>query len=221
MSRTFRDRGIILQKYELGEADALMAVFLQDGGLTRMVAKGVRKLSSRKRGHVELFNSVDVLVAKGRTLDTLVEATALDTFESWRGNLTDVSLAYYVADITLLLLPEEEPQAMVFDQLIQLLAWLGRARHCEALVRWYEVQLLHHLGYWAPNQLASQSRNAVELLEQCVDLSAQQMASLRLAPRLLQEMEHLMSQQLTAVIERQTKTQRFVDRVRELEANYE
>jgi recombinational DNA repair protein (RecF pathway) len=218
MSRTYRDRGIILQKYELGEADILATVFLQDSGMTRMVAKGVRKMTSRKRGHVELFNTVDVLIAKGHNLDVLVEATAIDTFEGWRGDLTTVSLAYYAADITLMLVPEEELQVVVFDQMVQLFAWLGRARHPDALIRWYEVQLLSSLGYWAPNQLISQSQNAVELLERCVDLSAQQMASLRLAPRLLQEMEHLMSQQLVAVIERQTKTQRFVDQVRELDS---
>jgi DNA repair protein RecO (recombination protein O) len=217
MARTYRDTGIVLQKYDLGEADSLVTLLLHDSGLTRAVAKGVRKMSSRKRGHVEVFNNIDALLSRGRNLDVLAEATALDTYNLWREDLSRVSLAYYAADITLMMLPEEEPHPEISQRLNQFLSWLGHANQPANLVRWYEVQLLSNLGYWSAGQLSSSSANAIELLRRFPDLSAQQISSLRVAPQLANELERLLNLKLGTVLERQTKSQKFVDMVRELE----
>lgn len=217
MSSTYRDAGVILQKYELGEADSLLTILLQDGGLTRVIAKGVRRQSSRKRGHVELFNQVECLLAEGRNLDVLTEVHSLDIFEGWRQDLTKVSLVYYIADITKMLLPERQPQPIIYQQLVQLLAWIGHAANPAVLTRWYEVQLLANLGYWAQGQLHSQSQNAVNVLDTFAVVTAQQAASLRVTPQLADELERLMNQQLADILEKETKTQSFVDRVKDLD----
>jgi recombinational DNA repair protein (RecF pathway) len=218
---SYRDTGIILQKYELGEADALLTILLQDAGLTRVVAKGVRRQSSRKRGHVELFNQVDCLLAQGRNLDILTEVASLDIFENWRQDLAQISLVYYAVDLTLMIVPEQQPQPVLYQQLVQFLAWIGHAQHPAVLARWYEVQLLHQLGYWPPDQLSSQSQNAVGILESFSQATAQQVAGLRLAPRLIEELERLMASQIMTVVERQTKSQSFVEQIRDLERRSE
>lgn len=213
---TYRDTGIILQKYNIGEADVLITMLTREGGLVRVAANGARRQASRKRGHLELFNQVRCLMAEGRNLDTLVEAESLDIFDRWRSDLSRISLAYYAADLTLLLLPEGEPQSIIYDQLVQYLAWLGHAQHASVLTRWYEVQLLQHLGYWADGQLDSQSQNAVVVLEQFCVASADQAAVLKVAPALEQEMERLMQQRCATILDREVRSQGFVDRVREL-----
>lgn len=215
---TYRDTGVILQKYELGEADILLTILLQDGGLTRAVANGARRQASRKRGHVEVFNQVQCLLAEGRNLDTLVEAESVDIFDNWRQDLSRISLAYYAADLTLLLLPENEPHAMVYQQLVQLLAWLGYAQNPSVLARWYEVQLLHHLGYWSSSHLDSQSQNAVGLLDSFSLLPAEQVAVLKVTPELEKELERLMRVECMAVVERESRAQKFVDQIREMDA---
>jgi recombinational DNA repair protein (RecF pathway) len=218
MTHTYRDTGIILQKYELGEADSLITLLLLDRGLTRTVAKGVRRLNSRKRGHVELFNQIDALLSQGRNLDILSEASTINSFEAWRHDLGRISLAYYAADITLMLLPEQEPQPLIYQHLTQLLLWLDRALHPEMLVRWYEVQLLVNLGYWNPHQFHSPSLNAIQLLQQSPNLTAEQITQLKLAPQLNQELERLMSISFAPLLERQAKSQSFINQVRDLES---
>lgn len=217
MSNTYRDSGIVLRKYDLGEADVLLTMFLQRSGMVRMVAKGARRQTSRKRGHIELFNHVEGMVAEGRNLDVLTEVYALETFERWRSQLISVSLAYYAADITMMLLPERESQPVVFDTMLQYLAWLGRAADSHVLTRWYEVQLMQQLGYWAPQQLESQSANAVHILGRFGTADARQAANVRVTPPLRDELERMMNVQLSHILEGDSSTRRFLDRVRDLE----
>jgi recombinational DNA repair protein (RecF pathway) len=217
MSNTYRDSGIVLRKYDLGEADVLLTMFLQRSGMVRMVAKGARRQSSRKRGHIELFNHVEGMVAEGRNLDVLTEVYALDTFDQWRSQLISVSLAYYAADITMLLLPERESHPVVFDTLLHYFSWLGRAADSHVLTRWYEVQLLQQLGYWSPDRLESQSANAIHILGRFGAVDARQAANVRVTPPLRDELERMMNSQLGQILEADSATKRFLDRVRDME----
>ena len=62
--RLYRTDAIILRRSDFGEADRLLTVFTPERGKLRLLAKGVRKTTSRKAGHVELFMLTDILVAQ-------------------------------------------------------------------------------------------------------------------------------------------------------------
>ncbi len=218
MSRTYRDSGIVLKRNELGEADTIILLLTRNHGLIRTAAKGVRRIKSRKGGNVELFNQIDALIAQGRNLDILQEATAIDTFEHWRNNLNLVSLAYYVTDITAMMLVEGEQYPYIYDRLIEFYAWLGRVITNTLLVRWYEVQVLNHLGYWSTNNLTSQSHNALALLNSFQNVSVTQVAELKPSDQLAIELERLMRQQLIEVLEREPKSESFMYMVRDLDS---
>ena len=216
MPQTYRDFGLILKRTDLGEADAIVTLLTRQEGVARAVAKGVRKLTSRKGGNVALFNHIDALVTRGRSLDVLSEAEAIATFNIWRSDLERVSQAYYAADITIMLLAEGETYSYIHDQLVSFYGWLGYALVPSLLVRWYEVQLLVSLGFWAANQMQSESQNALTLLDSFAQETASSVAQMRTAPRLTQEMERLMRDRLVQVLERDPKSQNFVFQVQAL-----
>ena len=61
----FRDRGVVLRTYRLGEADKIV-VFLTEGhGKVRAVAKGVRRTTSKFGGRLEPLTQVDLLLVAG------------------------------------------------------------------------------------------------------------------------------------------------------------
>jgi hypothetical protein len=218
MAKTYRDTGLILKRNELGEADSIILLLTRQQGLVRVAAKGVRKMKSRKGGNVELFNQIDALIAEGRSLDILVEATAVDSFEHWRQELNMVSYAYYVTDVTTMMLAEGEQYAYVYDRLVEFYSWLGRVESNTLLVRWYEVQLLNHLGYWSTTNLYSDSTNALALLNSFGQMGVAQLANMRPAEKLSNELERLMRQQLVYVLEREPKSEAFMYMVRDLES---
>ena len=49
----YRDHGVVLRTYKLGEADRIVVLMTAEHGKVRAVAKGVRKTKSRFGGRLE------------------------------------------------------------------------------------------------------------------------------------------------------------------------
>ena len=65
---TLRVEAVVLRHADWGEADRLLTIFTRERGKLRAVAKGARKMRSRKAGHLEPFTRVALLLASGRDL---------------------------------------------------------------------------------------------------------------------------------------------------------
>ena len=68
---TYRDQGVVLRSYKLGETDRILHVLAADRGRIRAVAKGVRRPGSRFGGRLEPFSLVDLQLWEGRNLDVV------------------------------------------------------------------------------------------------------------------------------------------------------
>ncbi|MFA9446951.1 DNA repair protein RecO [Egicoccus sp. AB-alg6-2] len=71
---TYRDQGIVLRSYKLGETDRIVHLCTQGRGKVRAVAKGVRRPGSRFGGRLEAFSHVDLQLYEGRNLDVVNQA---------------------------------------------------------------------------------------------------------------------------------------------------
>lgn len=56
---------LVVKRRDLGEADRILTLFTREQGLLRVVAKGVRRIPSRRGGHLEPFSHL-VVVLSGR-----------------------------------------------------------------------------------------------------------------------------------------------------------
>lgn len=143
----YRVQAIILKRTDIGEADRLLTLFTPDRGKLKAVAKGARKPSSRKTGHVELFNFTSLLIAVGRDIDIVTQADTLDAFLSLRINLDRLSYAYYMAELVDRFTGEEEENLAVFDLLMRGFHWLEKTDNLGRTARYFELHLLDALGY--------------------------------------------------------------------------
>jgi DNA repair protein RecO (recombination protein O) len=66
--RTLRVEALILQHSDWGEADRILRLFSREQGKLRAIAKGARKMRSRKAGHLEPFMRSKLMLAKGRDM---------------------------------------------------------------------------------------------------------------------------------------------------------
>ena len=78
--RSFRLEAVVLRHNDWGEADRLLGLFTLEMGKLRALAKGVRKLRSRKAGHLEPFTRVNLLLARGRDLPLITQVETLDPY---------------------------------------------------------------------------------------------------------------------------------------------
>jgi len=143
---TYKTEGIILKRVSYGEADRILTIYTKHYGKIRAIAKGVRRITSRKAGSLELFNHSVLFLAKGKNLDIISEAQIVNSFRLWRKSLIKVGLAYYFCELVDRLTPDEQENRGVFELLRDYLAKLNKASLPE-LVRSFEEQLLEELGF--------------------------------------------------------------------------
>lgn len=145
--RQYKVTAIVLKRSDVGEADRLLTLLTLQRGKLRAVAKGARKPSARKTGHVELFNSVELQIAVAREIDLVLQAQTLEPFLHLRDDLDRLSYAYYFAELVDRLVEEEIEQREVYDLMLDALHWLETTQHLSRTARFFEMQLLDTLGY--------------------------------------------------------------------------
>lgn len=147
--RHYRVDVLILSRKNTKEADRIVTVFSKQLGKLRLVAKGVRKPSSRKRGSLEVFTFAKLQVAGTPGLGIVTEAQILDSFSPWRKNLRRVAVAYHWAEVVEKLTREGERQEGVFANLLYGLRSLKKRRiSLRSLRKEVDRNLLVALGFW-------------------------------------------------------------------------
>ena len=79
--KKYRIEGVIIKRRNFKEADKILTVFTKKYGKVSVLAKGVRKITSRRGPSVELFNHASLLLHKASFLDIVTEASVYNTFE--------------------------------------------------------------------------------------------------------------------------------------------
>ncbi|MBN1217373.1 MAG: DNA repair protein RecO [Anaerolineae bacterium] len=145
--RLYRTDAIILRRSDFGEADRLLTVFTPERGKLRLLAKGVRKTTSRKAGHVELFMLTDMLVAQGHTWDIISQAEIVEPYRDLRDDLERTGHAYYLAELADRFTEEHDPNRPLFELLAVTLAHLSHSPDPFIVLRYFELHLLSLTGY--------------------------------------------------------------------------
>lgn len=145
--RQYQVTAIVLKRTDVGEADRLLTLLTAQRGKLRTVAKGARKPSSRKTGHVELFNCAEMQIAVAREIDIVIQAQTIEPFLRLRDDLDRLSYAYYFAELVDRFVEEEIEHNEVYDLIFDSLHWLETTEHLSRTARFFEMQLLDALGY--------------------------------------------------------------------------
>jgi DNA repair protein RecO (recombination protein O) len=145
--RLYRTDALILRRSDFGEADRLLTVFTPERGKLRLLAKGVRKTTSRKAGHVELFMLTDMLIAQGRTWDIISQAEIVEPYRGLRDDLDKTSHAYYLAELVDRFTEEHDANQPLFELLAVTLAHLSHTDDAFIALRYFELHLLSLTGF--------------------------------------------------------------------------
>lgn len=170
MPGTYKTEGIIISRTNFGEADRILTVLSKHYGKIRLVAKGVRRMISRKGGNVELFNHVDLFIARGRNLDIITEVQVKNAHTAWRKNLEAVATAYYLAELVDRLTAEGEKNQTVFFLLSSSLGKISpnQAKN-EKLIEDFQKQLLLQLGFGIPEGIPQDEAGFRAYIEKIIE----------------------------------------------------
>jgi len=146
--RSFRLEAVVLRHLDWGEADRMLTLFTAEQGKVRAVAKGVRKMRSRKAGHLEPFTRVNLLLARGRDMLLITQAETVDAFLALRDDLLRTTQALYVIELLDRFTYEEGENHALYRLLVETLSRLAQADfNSDLVLRYYEIRLLDLVGF--------------------------------------------------------------------------
>lgn len=151
--RLYRTHALILRRRDQGDADRILTLYSPDRGKLDVIAKGVRKTTSRKAGHLELFTHVLLLVAQARTWHIISEVSTVESFRYLRNDLDAIGRASYVCELLDAFAESDDENALLWDLVLMVLRTLDQASTLESpfdaslLLRWFELHLLGITGF--------------------------------------------------------------------------
>ena len=151
-AKTYRIRAIVLRQTKLSETDLILTLLGEDGCEHRAVAKGARKPGGRLAGRSELFDEVDLLIARGRNLGVITEAQLHDAHRPLRDDIDRMNAAFCVIEVARLTCFEDAPDAYLYPICARALRACEEARgraHLDLVVAAYAFKVLAH-GGWYP-----------------------------------------------------------------------
>lgn len=165
--RSYSTEAIILKHTDLGEADRILALFTPHKGKMRVLAKGVRRPTSKKTGHLELLCHSQLQVAQGRNLDIVTQAQNIENFSHLRTELWHMTCGFYLAELVERFIEDDTVHLDVYNLFQDALRYLDvdaqemHRQHAQGtfvgsvleqertqlMLRYFEVNLLAFVGY--------------------------------------------------------------------------
>ena len=144
--RRYVTDGIVLSRFDLGEADRVLTMITPEHGKIRVIAKGVRRPTSRLGGSLEPFAELNVGLARGRTFDVVTEVRVGHAWLKLRDRLESAATAWYIAELADRSLEERHEAEPLYALLRRAYELLDAGMAPGRVARWYEMHLADELG---------------------------------------------------------------------------
>ena len=142
----YRDQGVVLRTYRLGEADRIVTFVTAAHGKVRAVAKGVRKTKSRFGARLEPTSHVSLLLYEGRELDIVTQAEGVEQFRVVREDLERFARASAMLEAVDQVSQERQSNPRLYQMLVGALRALS-ARDAPLLLPAFFLKLLSLEGF--------------------------------------------------------------------------
>jgi len=148
--KSFCAEGIILRSRDFGEADKLVTIFTKRKGKIKVLAKGVRKVSSRRGGSLDALNQVKVFLQETKNLPFLTEVEAIQTFPSIKSDLAKLSIVFLMFELIDQFFSEEQENILIFNLLLDSLKGIEKSFDLEKdkiFATNFQLKILSQIGY--------------------------------------------------------------------------
>ena len=138
---------LILATRNWGTADKMVTLFTREQGIVQAVAFGCRRPKSPLAAGMQMFSYLDVEFTEGTRVWTVRQCTLKEHWHRLGEDLASMAYGSFIAELTLALIPEHEPEPDTFDRLLQVFrAFEERNPRLVALAAAYQLLVLSGLG---------------------------------------------------------------------------
>jgi len=147
----YQTKGIIIKKEDRLENDKLITIFSEDYGKMKLVAKSVRKNTSKLAGQTKLFSLIDFSFVLGKSYNILTSTLEIENFTGIKSSLRKTESAVYIAKIIDKYTFFEKKDKELFNLLFKAFFYLSekdlREGELDYFLSYFEYSFLAVLGY--------------------------------------------------------------------------
>lgn len=209
--RGIKVEGVILKRRNLGEADRILTVFTLQKGKISVLAKGVRRITSRRSGNVEVLNRCLMYLHQAKTFLILTEASSLDTYPKLKEDLTLATYAFHIIELVDKLTAENQENRSLYEDLVNVLQKFSRNPR-QILVRAFEAKILSNLGFISFREM-KESGVVEGILSKLEVLSWDEIEKLQINQKQALELERSLQYHVERVIEGRLKSKQFLKKI--------
>ncbi|MFI5261892.1 MAG: DNA repair protein RecO [Candidatus Limnocylindrales bacterium] len=144
--RLYKTAAMVLKRFDLGEADRVLTILTPHDGKLRVIARGVRRPTSRLGGTLEPFAELQLQVARARTFDVVTQASVSEAWLNLRDRLESAATAWYLGEMAERATEERANAYPVYALLRRAFQLLDDGMAPGRVARWFEFGLADALG---------------------------------------------------------------------------
>lgn len=138
--------GYIIHHQNLGEADRIITIFSIQEGKQKAIAKGVRKAKAKLAGHLEPFTLCNLRLTKGRNLDIIIGAEAIELSDFSKLSSQALQTAYLIIEVLGKLSAEGEPNTIAINLVTESLRALHAGVDALLVRQYFGLNFLSSIG---------------------------------------------------------------------------
>lgn len=145
--RYLKDDAFVIRRINVGEADRFITLFTRENGKIDVLAKGVRKITSRRTSFLEPLNLIHFTTVKTKKNYVLTEIELLESAYHLKQDLVSMQLVFVMCELVDKLCPPWQKNQGVFDLFFSTIEKLKNSPTRSPLFD-FQVDMLSLLGFW-------------------------------------------------------------------------
>lgn len=145
--RNSKVEGVIIKRRNSGEADRILTVFTKTQGKIRVMAKGVRRITSKRSPHIELLNYSLLTLYTGKGMPFVTETETIEDHAFIKQDLFLIGASFHICELMDGLCAENQEHPLLFSLLLQTLTAIAKGENVKEIMHTFENTMLSQLGF--------------------------------------------------------------------------
>lgn len=150
--------GIILKRTNYKDADRILTLYTNNFGKIDVLAKGIRKITSKRKSLLEPMNIIKFNMYKKYALPILTQTELIESFPKIKSNYEKINSAYFILEVFEKIVPEEEIDKTLLKFLAKTLQALSQT-NSTTILNAFSVKILNITGFFSQSDFNEKLRN--------------------------------------------------------------
>lgn len=140
---------IVIKRVNYKDQDKIVTLYTKELGKIAVMAKGIRKIDSKRKSHFEPGNLVKTELIKSHKFYISAQTELLNSFPQLKKNFDKANALYYILEIFDGLVPEEDDNVLLFKFLEKTLSVLEIIDNTKItdIINAYNIKALRMSGF--------------------------------------------------------------------------